>query len=139
MFFKWAKFCMKNSGNPFLPRFGGYDSFEWKGQTYLQIRQEPLASAGQMGSMLAEIAESIGSETLSWKEFSQGKVYYSKKALADKLIKLLGSESKAMLFYNTVKSLFLTGNKHGWTWDLHPGNFMMRSKTPVIADPWAID
>ena len=130
---------MNNSDNPFLPRFDGYESFEWKGQTYLQIRQEPLNSARQIGSILAEIAENVGSQTLPWKEFSQGKVFYSKKILADKLIKLLGSESKAMLFYNTVKSLFLTGNKHGWTWDLHGGNFMMRGKTPVIADPWVIN
>ena len=138
MFFKWAKFCMDNSDNPFLPHFDDYDSFKWRGQTYLQIRQEPLTSAKQISGLLAEISESIGSETSSWKEFSQSKSYY-KKILADKLIKLLGSEQKAMLFYNTVLSLFLTGNKHGWTWDLHGGNFMMRGKTPVIADPWVIN
>jgi len=50
----------------------------------------------------------------------------------------LGSESKAMLFYNTVKSLFLTSSRHNWRWDLHAGNFMMRGQTPVIVDPWEL-
>jgi hypothetical protein len=27
MFFAWAKYCMKNTDNPFLPRFAGYESF----------------------------------------------------------------------------------------------------------------
>jgi hypothetical protein len=65
MFFDWAKYCMKNSGNPFLPRFGGYDSFVLDGDRYLQIRQEPLQPAGRMGVILEIMANAVEDENIA--------------------------------------------------------------------------
>ena len=146
MFFKWAKFCMKNSDNPFLPRFGGYESFEWKGKTYLQIRQEPLKSVnntvGELLESLADIVYSYGNN-FTWVDFvnkfdddlKDKRYQYSKR-----LVKLFdGDVQKSKLFYETLKSLHdISEQQRGWIWDMHKGNFMMRGKTPVIVDPWVV-
>ena len=146
MFFKWAKFCMKNSDNPFLPRFGGYESFEWKGKTYLQIRQEPLKSVnnnvGELLEALADIVSSYGNN-FTWDRFcmkfdddlKDERYQYSRR-----LVKLLdGDLQKSKLFYETLKSLHdISEKQRSYIWDMHKGNFMMRGKTPVIVDPWVV-
>ena len=146
MFFKWAKFCMKNSDNPFLPRFGGYESFEWKGKTYLQIRQEQLKSVnnnvGELLEALADIVSSYGNN-FTWDRFcmkfdddlKDEKYQYSRR-----LVKLLdGDLQKSKLFYETLKSLHdISEKQRSYIWDMHKGNFMMRGKTPVIVDPWVV-
>jgi hypothetical protein len=146
MFFKWAKFCMKNSDNPFLPQFGGYESFEWKGKTYLQIRQEQLKSVnnnvGELLEALADIVSSYGNN-FTWDRFcmkfdddlKDEEYQYSKR-----LVKMLGGDlQKAKLFYETLKSLHdISEKQRSYIWDMHKGNFMMRGKTPVIVDPWVV-
>jgi hypothetical protein len=146
MFFKWAKFCMKNSDNPFLPRFGGYESFEWKGKTYLQIRQEQLKSVnnnvGELLEALADIVSSYGNN-FTWDRFcmkfdddlKDEEYQYSKR-----LVKLIdGDLQKSKLFYETLKSLYdISEKQRNYIWDMHKGNFMMRGKTPVIVDPWVV-
>jgi hypothetical protein len=146
MFFKWAKFCMKNSDNPFLPRFGGYESFEWKGKTYLQIRQEQLKSVnnnvGELLEALADIVSSYGNN-FTWDRFcmkfdddlKDEEYQYSKR-----LVKLIdGDLQKSKLFYETLKSLYdISEKQRSYIWDMHKGNFMMRGKTPVIVDPWVV-
>jgi hypothetical protein len=62
MFFAWAKYCMKNTDNPFLPRFAGYESFVLDGDRYLQIRQEPLKPLGVVGHVLELLATAIEEE-----------------------------------------------------------------------------
>ena len=59
MFFVWAQFCMKNSQNPFLPRFDDYESFVLDGDRYLQIRQEILQKTphGIALEIMADAAE----------------------------------------------------------------------------------
>jgi len=137
---------MKNSNNPFLPRFGGYESFEWKGKTYLQIRQEQLKSVnnnvGELLEALADIVSSYGNN-FTWDRFcmkfdddlKDEEYQYSKR-----LVKMLGGDlQKSKLFYETLKSLYdISEKQRGYIWDMHKGNFMMRGKTPVIVDPWVV-
>lgn len=147
MFFKWAKFCM-GTDNPFLPRFGGYDSFEWKGKTYLQIRQEPLtripARAGNLLEYITDYIEGTRGNS-SWSEFSRcyqnlyGRDSPDNNYFVQLLAVMDGDEVATKLFYKTLVSLYKIGAKKNWIWDLHKDNFMMRGKTPVILDPWVVN
>ena len=45
MFATWVQYCRKHAGNPYIPKFGGWRSFEFpegSGQKYLQIKMERL-------------------------------------------------------------------------------------------------
>jgi hypothetical protein len=141
MFFTWAKYCMKNSNNPFLPRFVDYESFVLDGDRYLQIRQEalkPLGVVGQVLELLATAIEEDGIRTLPEAEefiedFNERYIPALKK-----LKQQLGPGGLESMF-NTILRLYKMGSKNGWFFDLHSGNFMQRPNgTPVIVDPWAL-
>lgn len=142
MFFAWAKYCMKNSSNPFLPKFAGYDSFVLDGDRYLQIRQEALQPIGTLGRVLDLMAQSIddgGAKSLDEaEEYVEDYGYNTDIKNLEKLRKQLG-DNGLELFFSTMLRLYLTGEKNGWFFDLHSGNFMRRADgTPVIVDPWVL-
>ena len=60
MFFTWAKFCMDNSTNPFLPKFFGHESFTYKNSLYLQIRTERLQHNPKLGRAISKLGEYAG-------------------------------------------------------------------------------
>jgi hypothetical protein len=142
MFFAWAKYCMKNSGNPFLPRFGGYDSFVLDGDRYLQIRQEPLQPAGRMGVILEIMANAVEDENIADLDELSDYVedYFDQYSTGyQKLLKQLGPQ-QMQLMLDTINRLYAIGNQKGWGFDLHAGNFMRRADgTPVIVDPWVVN
>lgn len=142
MFFAWAKYCMKNSNNPFLPRFGGYDSFVLDGDRYLQIRQEPLQPAGRMGVILEIMANAVEDENIAELDELSDYVedYFDEYAAGyQKLLKQLGPK-QMQLMLGTINRLYDIGNQKGWGFDLHAGNFMRRADgTPVIVDPWVVN
>lgn len=142
MFFKWAKFCEKNSSNPFLPRFFGHESFMWapwdddEQHRYLMIRTEPLKSSGQLGAVLSnmagdlEMGESVKT-AMRWTRETNPATY-------EKLVRNIG-EAGIEQFLQTAKKLYQIGERAGYAWDLHSGNIMMRADgTPVINDPWVL-
>ena len=141
MFFAWAKYCMKNSSNPFLPHFGGYDSFVLDGDRYLQIRQEPLKPLGVVGHVLELLATAIEEDGIQTLEEAEEFVKDFNKRYVPALEKLkqqLGSGGLDLMF-STILRLYLVGKKNSWNFDLHAGNFMRRADgTPVIVDPWAL-
>ena len=141
MFFAWAKYCMKNSSNPFLPHFGGYDSFVLDGDRYLQIRQEPLKPLGVVGHVLELLATAIEEDGIQTLEEAEEFVKDFNKRYVPALEKLkqqLGPGGLDLMF-STILRLYLVGKKNGWNFDLHAGNFMRRTDgTPVIVDPWAL-
>ena len=142
MFFAWAKYCMKNSSNPFLPKFAGYDSFVLDGDRYLQIRQEALQPIGTLGRVLDLMAQSIddgGAKSLDEaEEYVEDYGYNTDIKNLEKLRKQLG-DNGLELFFSTMLRLYSTGEKNGWFFDLHSGNFMRRADgTPVIVDPWVL-
>jgi hypothetical protein len=142
MFFAWAKYCMKNPNNPFLPKFGGYESFVLDGDRYLQIRQELLKPAGRVGFLLGLFSEALddeGSSTLQDVEDYVAESYPSYIPDLQKLKKQLGSKGLQLLF-STMLTVYRKSTRRGYTFDLHAGNFMVRSDgTPVIVDPWVVD
>jgi hypothetical protein len=141
MFFAWAKYCMKNSNNPFLPRFADYESFVLDGDRYLQIRQELLKPAGRVGLVLEIFAEAIeedDADTLREAEIYVAEFNRSYVPDLQKLKKQLGPKGLQLLF-STMLQVYLLGRRSGYNFDLHAGNFMARSDgTPVIVDPWVI-
>ena len=142
MFFAWAKYCMKNSSNPFLPRFGGYESFVLDGDRYLQIRQEPLQSAGRTGTILEIMANGVEDEQIEDLDELTDYIedYFEEYAAGyQKLLKQMGPQ-QMQLMLDTINRLYIIGNRSGYGFDLHAGNFMRRADgTPVIVDPWVIN
>ena len=141
MFFAWAKYCMKNSNNPFLPRFAGYESFVLDSDRYLQIRQEVLQPAGRMGQVLEVMATAVEDDGIrNINKLEDYIDYYFEEYQAgyQRLQKQLGPE-QTQLMLSTIRSLHSLAQKSGYSFDLHKGNFMRRADgTPVIVDPWVI-
>lgn len=141
MFFKWAKFCDKHKDNEFLPKFYGYDSFIFKGNRYLQIRQEFLFKLDYgTGDLLAAMADDIEEDGKFETFIKLIPVEYDSniQQAYEGLVKLIGPAGVDKL-YKTIKKLNKIGNNHDWHLDLHSDNFMKRDDgTPVIVDPWVV-
>lgn len=155
MFITFAKFCMKNQDNPFLPKFFGYESFAYEGNNYLQIRQERLKKSGDLGYTIEAIGDYLNEDGgLSVSHLMQNSMEAIRRGLHDdttdndghtrddadfpevvECIELLG-EKPTELLISTISQLLEICDKKEWGWDLHDENVMLRGKTPVLVDPW---
>jgi hypothetical protein len=154
MFKAWAAYCKKNSSNEFLPKFDGWESFEWKEEMYLQIRMERLQELPRGLSFALEILAN---------EIDQA---HDKEDMVDEIIKhvheldnedespvhLESREADAIeqlmvqlgdkpfkQFLMTIGDLSKIAYNDGYRFDLHGDNFMHRNDgIPVIVDPWVI-
>jgi hypothetical protein len=140
-FIDFANFCMANSNNPFLPQFGGWTKFHFKGQGYLQIKCERLFEVSEdLGEMLADLVDRI--ELFSPEQAIERFMHWdvdndSYPERAGELITMIGGEQQLLLFARTVKQLSIIGRKKGYGIDLHSGNFMLGSDGEiVINDPF---
>jgi hypothetical protein len=139
MFIIWAKFCMKNVDNEFLPKFSGYERFVFDQSTYLQIRMERLTQATKLGWAAWTLAD----------EFKEGQPmgfdvpkivhYFNVRYPKDynTLHEALGND-RLLKLATTINSLLKISTKMKWHLDLHEKNFMMRGNVPVILDPWVV-
>ena len=152
MFVNWAKYCQQHSNNPHLPRFSGWESFDYNGKRYLQIRMEPLkelpydvkkivfwlekyiAEKGKIDSK--KVAKKIGALGVEEFNYDKGEFYY-KKVKAQKIIEYLGGPKAAAGLMKTIQIAKRMANKEGVYLDLHTGNFMQRADgTIVVNDPF---
>ena len=136
MFAKWADFCQRNSDNPFLPKFSGWETFNYKGELYLQIRTEFLRPSGELGRAISKLGDALDySEadyyTISTKPRTAGSYKIVSNAVGEKNVPLL---------LNTLLELiYKTHKKKGYNWDLHGGNIMLRPNgQPVLNDPYVV-
>ena len=151
-FANWAKYCQQHSNNPHLPRFSGWESFDYKGQRYLQIRMEPLKELPQnikdivtwldvyvneKGKIDSEqVAKKIGSHGVEEFDYDKGD-FYQKKFKAKKIIEYFGGAKAAAGLMKTVQIAKRMANKEDVTLDLHGGNYMQRADgTIVVNDPF---
>ena len=147
-FIDFANFCMKNSNNPFLPQFGGWNQFEFKGQKYLQIKCERLfdfkkAKAGPIAEQLAELVERVeaygaekGFERFMQYNYDEFGAYDEQQAVGS-LIALVGGEAEVKLLCKTIEQLSRLARQKNYGLDLHRGNFMLGSDGEiVINDPF---
>ena len=135
LFFKWANFCMKNSNNPFLPKFNGYKSFVYHGQTYLQIRQELLQPGGLLSNAVSQIGDEAEHADFTWQQFKEA---YSDTDIANTISRVL-TDQQAQLLVDTIQKLYKISEQQGYLWDFRGVNIMSRNGIPVIVDPWAVD
>ena len=137
MFFTWAKFCMDNSTNPFLPKFFGHESFTYKNSLYLQIRTERLQHNPKLGRAIAKLGEYAGIGSMD-ADNTLGYFIKTQRNQYEILIQIIGKENVIPLL-NTLSDLYKIASKKGYMWDLHSENVMTRTNGwPVINDPWTI-
>jgi hypothetical protein len=154
MFKAFANYCEKNKDNEFLPKFDGWEGFEYGGKKFLQIRMEKLQKLPtQLGDALENLANDIDAahdksdfvddivahvHELDDEDESPIHLMKSQALEVEKLMVLLG-ESQFKLFLNTIGNLSKLAYEKGYTTDLHGGNFMHRNDgIPVIVDPWVV-
>jgi hypothetical protein len=146
MFFTWVKYCMKNSNNPFLPKYYDYESFIFEGDRYLQIKQEllkPISSIEYKGIrslIVYGIQENIKDVRKIRQHITKEEFYGYQEDLAgfDHLIKTLG-EKNTQLLLNTLTEIYNIAESKNYDFDDDGTNFMKRSDgTLVIQDPWII-
>lgn len=143
----WINFCQANSDNPFLPKFGGWETFTWNNRNYLQIKMERLGKFPlNWDENLGEIADIAarwpkGDQAFDRWEISVGnseeKKYgeHGPSDAASELAIHLGLENIKLLF-STLASIISMAKSKGWLFDLHSGNWMIRNDGfPVIVDP----
>lgn len=142
----FADYCAKHPDNPFLPIFSGWETFEFKGQRYLQIRCERLFPGTKYRSvfgMLEEISSSAANNKGGAKDFLDDKMdddddwggnEYDRMG---QLITMLGGEAEYYLLWQTLYELAAIADRGGFHIDLHDENFMLGSDGHiVISDPF---
>jgi len=147
-FVDFANFCMNNPDNPFLPQFGGWETFEFKGQQYLQIKCERLfdfqkSNAGDIAIQLENLASEVqlNGAYMGYKAFMlyRYEIHGSDEQhiAIGSLIALLGGEDEVLFLCKTIEQLSDLARQKGYTFDLHRYNFMLGSDGEiVINDPF---
>ena len=136
----WCKFCHKNSDNPFLPKFYGIKRFVFNAHPYLLIEQETLSEIDKtVGFSMTKYANvcsdaDVTSPLAAYYRYIDENAHYS-----GELNKVIGIEGMKELGA-TLFALYHMGKDHGWMWDMHQYNFMVRQNSfPVIIDPWCLE
>ena len=158
MFIRWINYCNKNKNNPHLPKFSGFESFQFQGKNYIQARMEALRELspeiGNLVSMLSLIVQRTGFKNFdkAIKEivasstdndddeitFNEDIQLESKQEVKN-AIQLLGGIASAKNLLRTVYETMQFGRRHGFSIDLHRGNYMQRSDgTIVVNDPFVL-
>jgi hypothetical protein len=151
LFKVFADYCMRHENNQFLPNFLGWEPFQFKGKTYLQIRMERLFPIDD--DDVAEALAGIGSEASVSDDFEDFLQHYlntqphedEETEIYDGLEKLILHVGKDGLkkLWLTIHDLSHEAKRHGFSsWlgdaiDLHQDNFMYGSDGHiVISDPY---
>jgi hypothetical protein len=148
MFINWINYCNKNKDNPHLPRFSGFESFEFQGKNYIQARMEALRELpDEVGYLVGNIDEAvqklrknnydIAFDTLinyaQHSSYEDEKPYYYE---IENSIELLGGPEAAKNLLKTVKTVQQFTKRHNYIIDLHRGNYLQRPDgTIVVNDP----
>ena len=154
-FVAFAQYCEANPDNQFLPYFSGWETFEFKGQTYLQIRTERLFESASVRNIMYALEQIVGKisddPSLSagevlWK-MDRDRVDYLGYADdednphgppgIEPVMLMMGGEQGFELFVKTCSDLARIAKQQGFYLDLHADNFMLGSDGHiVINDPF---
>ena len=150
MFVNWINYCNKNKDNPHLPRFSGFETFQFQGKNYIQARMERLnevpARIKELVSYLDHAADHMGAKdfdaALKRLTFAGN---YDEEAdefrydTVEQIVDFLGGPDRAANLLNTVHQVKQFSRQHGYSLDLHSGNYMQRAdSTIVVNDPFVI-
>lgn len=152
MFIDWINYCNKNKNNTHLPKFSGFESFQFQGKNYIQARMEHLVELPQtirnVIYLLDEAAKYAGRGNFdrAWEKISDWAEQESfdnddepEWFDTEKVITLLGGLEQAKGLLRTVYLVKKFAKLHQFSLDLHSGNFMMRiDGTIVVNDPFVL-
>ena len=134
MFLQWVDYAKTNAANPYMPKFGTVEQFEFpegSGQIYLKVEMERLSpvaagAQGMLDQFMIFVEEGRTFEHL---------IQIVKQRLGPKM----GGFAhlfKTRQLWDTVSSLYQIAQKNGWELDLDSDNYMQRGGQLVIVDPW---
>ena len=151
MFINWINYCNKNKNNPHLPRFSGFESFQYQGKNYIQARMETLRElpdeVGYLVGNIEEVTMHMGRGNFDramkiLTGYAQDSSYEGDQPLWYEIkdsINFLGGAEVAKNLLKTVKTVQQFARKHNYSIDLHRGNYMQRPDgTIVVNDPFVI-
>ena len=137
MFAKWADFCQRNADNPFLPKFSGWETFNYKGELYLQIRTEFLKPSGELGRAIAQLGSALDNGVADYYTL---KTYRGTDREYKRVSNAVGEQNIPLLLNTLLELIHKTQKKKNYNWDLHAGNIMLRPNgQPVLNDPYVLD
>jgi len=150
MFINWIKYCNQHQDNPHLPKFSGFESFVFQGKNYIQARMERLnevpARIKELVSYLEDAADYMGEKNFdaalkrltfagNWDDEADEFKYDTVEQIVD----FLGGPDRAADLLNTVHQVKQFSQQHGYSLDLHSGNYMQRANgTIVVNDPFVL-
>lgn len=140
----FADYCAANPNNDFLPYFSGWETFEFNGKRYLQIRCERLFPGNKYSSIFSLLEEMSDRATDkngadAFLDFRMGDDYdFSTDAEEmGQLITMLGDKDEYYKLWNTLYELNMIAERGGFVLDLHEDNFMLGGDGHiVISDPF---
>jgi hypothetical protein len=151
MFINWINYCNKNKDNPHLPRFSGFETFQFQGKNYIQARMEALRElpdeVGYLVGNIEEVTLQMGRGNFDramkiLTGYAQDSSYEGDQPLWYEVkdsINFLGGAEAAKNLLKTVKTVQQFARKHNYSIDLHRGNYMARSDgTIVVNDPFVL-
>jgi predicted RNA binding protein YcfA (HicA-like mRNA interferase family) len=151
MFINWINYCNKNKDNPHLPRFSGFETFQFQGKNYIQARMEALRElpdeVGYLVGNIEEVTMQMGRGNFDramkiLTGYAQDSSYEGDQPLWYEVkdsINFLGGPERAKNLLKTVKTVQQFARKHNYSIDLHRGNYMARPDgTIVVNDPFVI-
>jgi len=151
MFINWINYCNKNKDNPHLPRFSGFESFQFQGKNYIQARMEALQELPESVAYLVGNIDDAVKKTRAknyddafhnlamWSTHDSYEGDNPEQYDIKNVIRYLGGKDKAIGLLQTVNTVAKFAKKHGYSIDLHRGNYMQRPNgTIVVNDPFVL-
>jgi hypothetical protein len=150
MFIDWITYCNKNANNPHLPKFSGFESFQFGGQNYIQARMEPLRELpDEVGDLVGQLDQVTKKKFKDYRKPLRTAAQYATFQSAEMgnntwyeledVIEYLGGEQAAEALLQTVYQVQKFAKKHRFSIDLHRGNYMQRPDgTIVVNDPFVL-
>ena len=141
-FVAFSKYCEKNPDNEFLPQFTGWETFEFNGRRYLQIRCERLFPGNKYSRWFDQLTSIADDARRSYgpngaKEYLEDLIDTAPADIYGPLLTLLGGEEGFQQLWNTLYELSRIAYDNGFQLDLHSDNFMLGSDGHiVISDPF---
>jgi hypothetical protein len=150
MFIDWINYCNKNANNPHLPKFSGFESFQFGGQNYIQARMEPLRELpDDVGDLVGQLDQVTKKKYRDYRKPLRTAAQYATFQSAEMgnntwyeledVIEYLGGEQAAEALLQTVYQVQKFARQHRFSIDLHRGNYMQRPDgTIVVNDPFVL-
>ncbi len=150
MFIDWIAYCNANKNNPHLPKFSGFESFQFHGQNYIQARMEALRELpDEVGDLVGQLDQVTKKKYQDYRKQLKTAAQYATFQSSEEgnntwyeledVIEYLGGEQAAENLLQTVYQVQKFAKQHRFTVDLHRGNYMQRSDgTIVVNDPFVL-